>query len=314
MKPPSTKVSIVIVVTALIVAVVITLSNIKKTPSQTTEVDNVNVYSSLAENSKLNIDSDGDGLLDWEELLWGTDPNNPDTDGDGTNDGDEVRMGRDPLVPGPNDKQKSPEELIIERLLATDELNPNSTTSKFNETFVNEYFSLMVDGPLTNQEKISLLEKSITGIMNDISLRNPYSTSQIKFFDANQEREKLLEYAKNFVEIHQSAAQPTSIATALNDANSLVLILINMSEKMMLIDVPVQLGDVHVDLANNYYIMAKSAERIALGDNDPIQSVVGIELFNSTEAKKVENSELIISFLIGNSIIYENGVYKFIGN
>ena len=36
-------------------------------------------------------DSDGDGLLDEEEIRLGTDPNNPDTDGDGLLDGEEVR-------------------------------------------------------------------------------------------------------------------------------------------------------------------------------------------------------------------------------
>ena len=45
-----------------------------------------------------NIDSDNDGLKDWEEVLWGTDPHNPDTDGDGTPDGAEVAAGRNPLV------------------------------------------------------------------------------------------------------------------------------------------------------------------------------------------------------------------------
>ncbi len=51
-----------------------------------------------------NVDSDGDGLKDWEEVLWKTDPHNPDTDGDGTKDGEEVKEGRDPTIPGPNDK------------------------------------------------------------------------------------------------------------------------------------------------------------------------------------------------------------------
>ena len=41
-------------------------------------------------------DSDGDGLPDWEERLYGSDPFNKDTDGDGTPDGAEVRQGRDP--------------------------------------------------------------------------------------------------------------------------------------------------------------------------------------------------------------------------
>jgi hypothetical protein len=36
------------------------------------------------------LDSDGDGLTDQEEPVWGTDPFNPDTDGDGLRDGEEV--------------------------------------------------------------------------------------------------------------------------------------------------------------------------------------------------------------------------------
>lgn len=45
-------------------------------------------------------DSDNDGLTNLEELLMGTDPNNPDTDGDGFLDGDEVRALYNPLGPG----------------------------------------------------------------------------------------------------------------------------------------------------------------------------------------------------------------------
>ncbi|MGV3613437.1 MAG: gliding motility-associated C-terminal domain-containing protein [Fluviicola sp.] len=47
-----------------------------------------------------NIDTDGDGLTDFEEVTdTGTDPNNPDTDGDGYNDGNEVTIASDPLDP-----------------------------------------------------------------------------------------------------------------------------------------------------------------------------------------------------------------------
>lgn len=49
------------------------------------------------------LDSDNDGLPDWEEKLYGTDPNNPDTDGDNTPDGKEIKLGRNPLKPGPSD-------------------------------------------------------------------------------------------------------------------------------------------------------------------------------------------------------------------
>lgn len=43
------------------------------------------------------IDTDDDGLTDVQELLQGTDLNNPDTDNDGFSDGDEVRDGFSPL-------------------------------------------------------------------------------------------------------------------------------------------------------------------------------------------------------------------------
>jgi len=50
-------------------------------------------------------DSDNDGLKDWEENLYKTDPLNSDTDADGYLDGEEINSGHNPLVKGPNDKQ-----------------------------------------------------------------------------------------------------------------------------------------------------------------------------------------------------------------
>jgi hypothetical protein len=58
-------------------------------------------------------DTDQDGLPDWEEHIYGSDPINTDSDLDGTPDGQEIREGRDPAkkntageVKEPNDKLK----------------------------------------------------------------------------------------------------------------------------------------------------------------------------------------------------------------
>ncbi|MBI3442647.1 MAG: hypothetical protein HY007_02685 [Candidatus Sungbacteria bacterium] len=61
---------------------------------------------------KLQQDSDGDGLRDWEETLYHTDPHNPDTDGDGTPDGEEVKLGRDPTKPNTSKNPREPNDLM----------------------------------------------------------------------------------------------------------------------------------------------------------------------------------------------------------
>ena len=45
------------------------------------------------------IDTDLDGLPDWKEKLYGSNPYVVDSDEDGTRDGDEIRVGRNPAVP-----------------------------------------------------------------------------------------------------------------------------------------------------------------------------------------------------------------------
>lgn len=53
-----------------------------------------------AEERQLLEDNDRDGLENWQEALWNTDPKNPDSDGDGEPDGKEVEEGADPTVKG----------------------------------------------------------------------------------------------------------------------------------------------------------------------------------------------------------------------
>lgn len=58
--------------------------------------------------SSLQADDDSDGLINADELTWGTDPLVSDTDGDGYLDGEEVTARHDPRKPAPNDKLDAP--------------------------------------------------------------------------------------------------------------------------------------------------------------------------------------------------------------
>lgn len=122
------------------------------TPEQ---IQNQKIFNDLA-----NKDSDSDGLKDWEEALWKTDPKNPDTDGDGTLDGDEVKLGRNPAVAGPNDS-------IADHPISGP-ANPSLTDPKLTETdrfarsVFTKYMTLKQGGmPMTGDNQASLVQSML---------------------------------------------------------------------------------------------------------------------------------------------------------
>lgn len=85
----------------------------------------------------LGTDTDGDGVLDWEEPLWGFDPKNPDTDGNGVSDGTEVQSKKAEL-PG-SESENSPENLNDTQKFARDlfvTINALSQNGVLNETSI----------------------------------------------------------------------------------------------------------------------------------------------------------------------------------
>jgi len=85
-----------------------------------------------------NPDLDGDGILNTDEAVLGTDPTNPDTDGDGVNDGTEVTNGTDPLDPcDPNDTACDDDSDGLtngdEATNGTDPANPDTDGDGFND-------------------------------------------------------------------------------------------------------------------------------------------------------------------------------------
>ncbi len=77
------------------------------------------------------VDTDEDGLLNKDEVRWGTNAANADTDGDGVMDGTEIGDATDPL--GPGWKQDSDKDGLIdadEKFYKTDPLNADSDGDK----------------------------------------------------------------------------------------------------------------------------------------------------------------------------------------
>ncbi len=117
-------------------------------------------------------DSDYDGLKDWEEDLYGTDPYNSDTDDDGYLDGEEVASGYDPLKKAPNDKivknQKDrPESGNLTQMLnyvLSDQLKTGQIP--FIENSDINYLSQNVEEAI-DEKVLEALEKSSASFMSE---------------------------------------------------------------------------------------------------------------------------------------------------
>ncbi|MFA6340878.1 MAG: hypothetical protein WCX27_01385 [Candidatus Paceibacterota bacterium] len=116
------------------------------------------------------VDTDKDGLPDWQEVLMGTDPKKADTDGDGASDGEETVLNRDPLKTNTAGKDKEPNDMIEESIIAydkkiTEEYQKLSATEKMaRDLMSNIVASQPTSGNMDQATVNSLVTRSIQDI------------------------------------------------------------------------------------------------------------------------------------------------------
>lgn len=176
-------------------------------------------------------DSDGDGLLDWEETLWGTDPYKIDTDGDGILDGEYVANRK---------KDKAPEEIV--------NFEDLSFTQQFSREFFGMYLEFKADGEVTEVEKNALIAKILNSRDPDLPL--PYEASRVKTIP--QTEENLRSYFVGIVLMVQGAS-PKDITKS-----ELVLL-----EEALQDDAPELLGEVK-RIADGYAKLSNELQTLSV--------------------------------------------------
>ena len=122
------------------------------------------------------IDTDNDGLVDDEELAWGTDLNNPDTDGDGLSDYDEVNKWQtDPNNPDSDGDTYSDGEEVSNGYNPSGEgilIDDNSYVELELRSLDSPEMSLSVFAQAFNDNDISLLIKVLSENHPDYVMAN----------------------------------------------------------------------------------------------------------------------------------------------
>ena len=114
------------------------------------------------------LDSDGDGLKDWEEELWRTNPSVPDTYGDGTGDAEEIKKGRNPVVAGPDD--------LLDPVLRAAKVNSESKKEVLDtERLARELFATYLS---TRRQGMALTEAEIQSLVGAAAASVPERASE----------------------------------------------------------------------------------------------------------------------------------------
>lgn len=235
------------------------------------------------------IDADKDGLSDWEESLYGTDPKNPDTDEDGYLDGEEIISNRDPLKKGPDDFLKTGEKsnsnnsikniskIVIENYLKTIQsqgsidLTPENLDQILTQSLSEE------DSTTFNEALRSELYYFIPpNLDKEISISSDNSEKNIKKYwaDMGKSFEKLFKNAPSydFFQLIKSSMQTKDY----KKLDEVMLYYKNSYENVKMISVPSSLLDAHKNMMLVFYKHWKILEAIKTYEDDPMRSLLAI--------------------------------------
>jgi hypothetical protein len=168
---PSKKFSISLGIAVLIVLIAIII-NYSREGNFKAENNNISAEKSLSNAlaDANSIDTDGDSIPDWKEVLYGTDPKKGDTDGDGTKDDDEIKISRDPLKANTASASQKPNDFIDPAIITKDKqaeeeyakLTPTEKIAR--DLFSNIVASQPTNGSMTQDQINSLVQGSISNM------------------------------------------------------------------------------------------------------------------------------------------------------
>lgn len=235
-------------------------------------------------------DSDKDGLADWEEVLWKTDPKNHDTDGDGMSDGDEVKANRDPSVKGAGNlsaantppataddnattklasdilitysKLKAAEQAGVKADVPTPEelIKANTVTIQATQ-YLPLQFSAVADGRVTAAE----YAQALAGVLGKYSSQDGPGELEIVATAINKNDKNGLTQLKTIAERYRS-----------------------LTKELLAVKVPEGALLAHTGLVNAVSKMAEGTDAMQYMFTDPAKGIAALKLYNDASTAVAE--------------------------
>lgn len=320
MRTPSKKIILMLVIVALIGTIAYFFIGKTKKETYTSPA-----IVSAAQSAVLAKDSDNDGLKDWEEQLWKTDPNNPDTDSDGTPDGLEIKQGRNPLVAGPNDKLDT--DTVTNKINTITEGDLTETDKFSRELFVRIIAAKNANTPPTEADLQNFLNMTINQETENQKMKN-FTAGDFQV-DKAETAETIKAYGNTIADI-LTKKPPNKLeyeiitverAEKNNDPNELKKLIPLAAEygriqkDLLNVVVPESALPFHIALTNGASGMNYSITGLQYVMTDPIKSLPGISSYDSNSQNFTTSVRQFKSYFDGAGIVFEKGDkgFKFFG-
>lgn len=250
-----------------------------------------------------NQDSDSDGLKDWEELTWKTDPCIPDTDKDGYLDGEETSAGYNPLLASPGDKL--PEEKTASDSLHSLRSLPKNLTQELAKDLTqktiqgqitpmedeNDFASLDANYPVISAAIQKAVDQSSEEFVlpdiadEEIIVSDNDSYEAVKSYSQNVAqliKEKVNEIKVVSDEQYESEAQLFYEAISNNDyteINKYIRFYNELYQELKRVPTPNNFKDLHKEQLGFFWIMSNIHKAISQTAIDPIKANLALEQY-----------------------------------
>lgn len=301
---PSNKAGIALIIVVLIVSGIIFGSKIDlKKPLK--ELNNVElVVERKTQDNLKNGDGDNDGLPDWLEEFYKTDPKNPDTDGDGTKDGDEIGLDRDPSVAGPNDPLLTQEDLI-DKTVNMDSFKDGTLTQKMSIDLFTKYANLKKQGLLKQEDATKLVNEIAQDTAKQASLRDKYTFENLNISESSNETveiygDRLAQSVISFLtrlDGYKNLKDKAYIAKISDEYEA-------FAQELTQIRVPGVVKEPHLALVNYMYKTSVFYDSLNNSDKDPLTSLVVLNQYKQIELTDGKLYTILGEYFKNNDIIF----------
>ncbi|MES2931499.1 MAG: thrombospondin type 3 repeat-containing protein [Patescibacteria group bacterium] len=237
-------------------------------------------------------DSDTDGLPDWQEALYGTDPLNPESYKAGVKDGEAVAQGliEPKVMVRPEDEPIDPDSIPGTAGA------PSSLTDRFAQTLLKQYLLNRTGTPPTQEEIVAFVQEGVAELSSGATEPDRYTLADVKVSSTAT----LTSYAADA----EAAIAANTVSSSISSRNELAyfqdairgdataLAKISayskaydaMAKALIAMPVPEESRQAHLAIVNATMHLSGTTADMATLTEDPLRALLGIGLYGKYAA------------------------------